>query len=39
MCVYMLEELIMQIKCIYIIDGVLDAGDHYVNTQCRLQPS
>ena len=28
----MLEELIVQIKCIYIytIIGVLEAGDHYV---------
>ena len=29
----MLEELIIQ------INGVLEAGDHYDNTQCRLQPS
>ena len=26
----MLEEFIIQIKCIYIIIGVLEAGDHYV---------
>ena len=26
----MFEELIIQIKCIYIIIGVLEAGDHYV---------
>ena len=24
---------------IYILNGVLEAGDHYVNTQCRLQLS
>ena len=26
----MLEEFIIQIKCIYVIIGVLEAGDHYV---------
>ena len=26
----MLEELIIQIKCIYIIIGVLETGYHYV---------
>ena len=33
MCVYMLEEFIIQIKCIYIyiINGVLEAGDLAVN--------
>ena len=34
----MFKELFMQMY-IYTINGVLDTGDHYVNTQCRLQPS
>ena len=36
----MLEELIIQVKCIYIIIGVLEAGDHYkYRYKYRLQSS